>query len=348
MKKNQYYTEEIHGKWEIFKIQKLPLVSGRTLMDVNMAYTVNGKLNSQKNNLILVPTWYSGTSRIIEDAYIGKGRALDPDKYCIVTINQIGNGISSSPSNTPAPFNMVNFPNIQIADDVIAQHILIQEVFGVEKIALVVGGSMGAQQTYEWAVRYSEMVERAAPIAGYAKNTIHDFLYTQTLMDAITSDPGWNKGWYTENSKVHHGLRRHARLWSVMGFCTDFFAEKGWEIFGFSSVEDFEIGFMEALFSQMDPNNLLTMAWKWQRGDVSRDFNGDLQKALNSIQAKVYVMPIDSDMFFKVKDCEREQKMIKNSELRVIKSLGGHLGLFGFEKSYLDSIDQHLKELLAT
>ena len=61
---------------------------------------------------------------------------------------------------------------------------------------MVVGGSIGAQQTYEWAVRYPDMVRRAAPIAGTAKNTMHDFLFTETLMDAITSDPGYEGGFY--------------------------------------------------------------------------------------------------------------------------------------------------------
>jgi homoserine O-acetyltransferase len=71
-----------------------------------------------------------------------------------------------------------------------AQYKLTTEKFGLQSFALVVGGSMGAQQTYEWAVRYPDMVKRAAPIAGTARNTIHDFLFTETLVEAITSDPG--------------------------------------------------------------------------------------------------------------------------------------------------------------
>jgi homoserine O-acetyltransferase len=135
-----------------------------------------------------VRTWYSGTSKIIEQVYIGKGRALDPDKYLIVVVNQIGNGLSTSPHNTPALDGMANFPKVRIGDDVRAQHRLLTERFGLTSLALVVGGSMGAQQTYEWAVRYPEMVKRAAPIAGTAKNTDHDFLFTETLVEAITSD----------------------------------------------------------------------------------------------------------------------------------------------------------------
>jgi homoserine O-acetyltransferase/O-succinyltransferase len=62
----------------------------------------------------------------------------------------------------------------------------------------------GAQQTYEWAVRFAEKVLRAAPIAGTAQNPPHDFLYTEALVEAITSDPGWNGGEYTSNTEARH------------------------------------------------------------------------------------------------------------------------------------------------
>jgi homoserine O-acetyltransferase len=65
---------------------------------------------------------------------------------------------------------------------------------------------MGAQQTYEWAVRYPDMVKRAAPIAGTARNTVHDFLFTETLIEAITSDPGFIKGFYTSSTDVRKGI----------------------------------------------------------------------------------------------------------------------------------------------
>ena len=61
---------------------------------------------------------------------------------------------------------------------------------------------MGAQQTYEWAVRFPDKVRRAAPIAGTAQNTPHDFLFTEMLDEAIWSDPGWNNGEYKSNTDV--------------------------------------------------------------------------------------------------------------------------------------------------
>lgn len=345
---NAYYSQEVHGPYELHDIGNLELEEGGTIRACNLAYATFGTLNAAKDNAILIPTWYSGTNKIIEQVYIGKGRALDPEKYFIIVINQIGSGLSTSPHNTPAPGGMGNFPRVRIGDDVRAQHKLITEKFGIERFALVVGGSMGAQQTYEWAVRYPEMVRRAAPIAGTAKNSLHDFLFTETLVEAITSDPGWNGGWYSAPSDVRHGLHRHAKLWGVMGWSPAFFSRQRFRALGFTSLEDFTTNFMNGYFGVMDPNDLLCMAWKWQRGDVSRLTGGNLEQALRRIKAKTFVLPIDSDMFFPPADCEFEQKLIPNSELRMIHTVDGHLGLFGLDPEYIGQVDGHLRELLAT
>jgi homoserine O-acetyltransferase len=345
---NPYYSQENHGPFEIADIGDLALEEGGTLPNCKLAYVTFGQLNAAKSNAILVTTWYTGTSKIMEQVYIGPGRALDPEKYFIIVVNQIGSGLSSSPHNTPAPHGMSAFPKVRIGDDVRAQHQLITEKFGLSRLALVTGGSMGAQQTYEWAVRYPEMVERAAPIAGTAKNTDHDFLFTQILNEAIESDPGWNGGEYASNADVVDGLRRQAHIWMVMGWSTEFFKRQLYKPLGFATLDEFRTGFMEPYFTAMDPNDLLCMAWKWQRGDVSRHTGGDLAAALAKITAKTFVMPISEDMFFPVRDCEAEQKLVPGSELRVIESLGGHLALFGVEEAFKTQVDRILGELLAS
>jgi len=345
---NPFYSQELQGPFETCPIGDLVLEEGGTLRQAFLAYATHGKLNRAKDNAILIPSWYSGTSKVFEQAYIGKGRALDPSRYFIVCVNQIGNGLSTSPHNTAGNGGRGNFPKVRIGDDVQAQHRLITEHFGIKRLALVVGGSMGAQQTYEWAVRYPDMVLRAAPIAGTARNTPHDFLYVQSLMETITSDPGFRHGWYDSNTEVRTGLTRHALNWAVMGFSTEYFKQEHWRNLGFSSLADFMTNFLEAYFTAMDPNDLLCLAWKWQRGDVSRHTGGDLKKALGRITAKTFVMPIDEDMFFPPRDCRYEQKMIKGSEFRMLNSICGHLVLTGFDPDFLRQVDFHLQELLAT
>lgn len=71
-------------------------------------------------------------------------------------------------------------------------------------------------------------------------------------------------------------------------------------------------GFLEPYFTVMDPDDLLTQAWKWQRGDVTRHTGGDLPAALGRITAKTFVMSIDEDLLFPVRDCAPEQQLVKN------------------------------------
>ena len=345
---NNYYSQDNHGPFKTINIGTLELEEGGVLPDCTLAVATHGTLNAARDNAILVPTWYSGTSKIMEQVYIGPGHALDPTRYFIIVVNQIGSGLSLSPSNAPAAIAGPNFPKVRIGDDVRAQHRLLTEHFGIQRLALVVGGSMGAQQTYEWAVRYPDMVERAAPIAGTACNTEHDFVFTETLVEAITTDPGFRNGDYSSAADVAAGLKRHAKIWTVMGWSTEFFRCGRHRVLGFESVQAFVDQFMTGYFGPMDPNNLLAMAWKWQRGDVSRHTGGNLAEALGRIKAKTYVMPISHDMFFPPSDCVAEQQLIPNSEFRPVSSIDGHLALFGTDAHAIAEVDSHLRELLAS
>jgi homoserine O-acetyltransferase len=224
-----FYTAEAQGPYDLVSIGRFELEEGGVIPDLQLAVATFGTLAEDKNNAILIPTWFSGTHATWAQAYIGPGRALDPERYFIVVVNQIGNGLSTSPHNADDPsIAMSKFPHVRIGDDVRAQEQLLREHFGIERLALVVGGSMGAQQTWEWAVRFPDKVVRAAPIAGTAQNTPHDFLFTRTLLDAITSDPGFNGGEYAAPTDVIAGLHRHADIWATMGLTTDFWKTEFW------------------------------------------------------------------------------------------------------------------------
>ena len=100
---NSHYSQDVHGPYELHDIGYLELEEGGAIRNCQLAYATFGTLNAAKDNAILFPTWYSGTNKIIEKVFIGKGRALDPEKYFILIVNQIGSGLSTSPHNTPAP-----------------------------------------------------------------------------------------------------------------------------------------------------------------------------------------------------------------------------------------------------
>ena len=342
-----YYTQANHGPFETHDLGDFALESGGTIRGLKLAYATHGTLNAAKDNAILVTTWWSGTSKIMEQVYVGPGRALDPQKYFIVIVDQIGDGLSSSPCNAPAPGNGPRFPELRIADDVRAQHKLLTETFGIKTLALVFGGSMGAQQTYEWAVRYPEMVKRAAPLAGTARATDHCALFADTLAEALRSDPAFAGGWYRDPADVHLGLRRVAALMGVGAMAPAFYNKAMWRGMGFSSAWDFRTNFLEGYFLPMDPNVLLGAVRKWQHGDVTAGRGGDLAAVLGGIKAKVVVMPISSDKMFPPEDCAAEQALIPGSQLRVIEADSGHLGLFALDATYSEQIDRHLGELLA-
>lgn len=347
MYQNQFYTPEVQGPYELISIGELRLENGGVIPGCRLAVATRGTLNDARDNAILITTWFSGTHQTWLDSYVGPEHALDPAKYFIVVVNQIGNGLSTSPHNTTdTAIAMSKFPELSIGDDVVAQERLLREHFGIENLHAVVGASMGAEQTYEWIVRFPEKVGRAAPIAGTARTTPHDQMFTEALTEAITSDPGYRDGEYAENTEVADGLRRHARLWMLLGLSTEFWKREAWRLLGFDSREAVVSGFFEPLFAGMDPNALRVMARKWRNGDVSRHTGGDLAAALGRITARTFVMPIDEDMFFPVRDVREEQEMIPGSELRVIEDVAGHFALFNFHETYLPQIDRHLRELL--
>lgn len=342
---NDYYTEEIHGPLEYFTIDALGLEEGETLRNCEIAYTTFGELNDAKDNAVLFPHMYSGTSKDME-MYVGEGLALDPTEYFVILPNQIGNGLSTSPHNTGGPMGGGDFPNVRISDDVRAQHQLVTEEFGIEELQLVLGWSMGAQQTYEWAVRYPEMVERAAPIGGTAKNPVLSGLLVDALVMALETDPNFDDGYYDDSTDVRRGLRHHARIWALLGTSAELWREETWRDAGFSSLDDFLYNLWDEWFLPMDPNDLRCMAWKWKHADVSRITDGDLEAALDRIEARTYVMPFESDYVFTVEDCRREEAMIGDSEFHPIASPWGHFGMFGFDPADFEFIDARIGELL--
>lgn len=235
---------------------------GQTLSNAQLAYTTFGQLNAQRDNAILFTIMFSGTSKNMEH-YIGAGKALDLDKYFIVLPNQLGNGLSTSPHNIDREQAMQNFPALSIGDDVMAQHQLLTQALGVIELQLVTGWSMGAQQTLEWAIRYPNMVKRAAPIVGTARCTPHNALYVDVFCEALMSDPAFNNCAYQDAHACEQGLKRLAHVFALMGVCSEFYKQELWTRLGMKSRQEFLEQFWKAWIKPMDPNALLVMARKW-------------------------------------------------------------------------------------
>ena len=106
--------------YEVFDLGETNLACGKVVPSLRLAYKVYGALNAQKSNLILYPTSYGAHHSVI-DWLIGPVLILDPERYCIVIPNQLGNGLSSSPSNFPDPFTNGRAPTFSHLDNVAAQ-----------------------------------------------------------------------------------------------------------------------------------------------------------------------------------------------------------------------------------
>ena len=332
---------------DVFDLGDVVLQGGATLRDAKLAYKTYGTLNEEKTNAIVYPTWYSG--RHWENEWlIGPGMALDPDEYFIIVPNMLGNGLSSSPSNTPPPYDKARFPNVTVHDNVSVQHRLVTEGFGIERLVLVTGWSMGAGQTYQWVMSHPEMVPRIAPFCGSAKTSEHNKVFLEGVKAALTADAAWNHGWYAEQPTK--GLRAVARVYAGWGFSQAFYWDRVYEQLGYSSLEDFLVGFWEGFFLDgRDANNLLTMLWTWQNGDISATpgFEGGYDEALASIRARALVMPAEKDLYFPPEDEEYAVARMQNAELRVIPGVWGHFAGGGANPADVEFIDACLKELLA-
>jgi len=309
----------------IFELGDLELELGGTLPAGRVSYRTHGTLASGRDNAILFPHMYSGTPASL-DPWIGAGRALDPARWFVVCPGQLGNGISSSPSTTAHPS-----PELTIGDDVTAQHRLVTDRLGVERLALVLGYSMGAQQAYEWAVRFPGMVSRLAAFAGLARTTPANDLLVAASADALRTG----------------GTAQHARFWAATGLSAELFRGEAWRDAGFASVDDLVTRLFEEDYGRLEPADLLVQLAKWRRADVSRHAAGDLAAALGRISARTVVAPFSHDRWFPTADCRAEQELVPGSTLRVVESVWGHYA-WGITPGETAQIEQIIRELLAT
>ncbi|GLR54968.1 alpha/beta fold hydrolase [Shinella yambaruensis] len=335
--------------YEIFELGDFALQNGAILREAKLAYKTFGTLNAAKDNAILYPTWYSG-QHYDNEWLVGPGMALDPDRYFIIIPNMFGNGLSSSPSNTPEPYNAARFPKVTAYDNVRAQHRLVTEHLGISHLRLVTGWSMGGLQTFHWGAMYPGMMDLLAPFCGSAKCSRHNFVFLEGVKAALTADGAFQDGWYKE--KPHKGLRAAARVYAGWGFSQSFYREElDLKTLGYASLEDFLVSFWEGFFLPKDPNNLLAMLWTWQNGDISANtlYNGDYKAALNAIKAKAYVMPGRTDLYFPPEDSENEVANMLNATYVPIPSIWGHFaGGPGTNPVDVKFLDDKLKELLAS
>jgi len=336
--------------YKVFELGNFRLQSGESLSDAKLAYKTYGVLNAQKNNVVVLPTFYTG-SHMRNEGFFGAGRAIDPERHFIVSVNMFGNGISSSPSNTlkndtPPLLSNSKFPNITLFDNIKAQHQLLTESLGIKEIALVTGWSMAGCQSYQWAAQYPDMVKAILPFMASAKTSEHNIVFLEGVKAALQADAVYADGSYTK--PPIKGLKAFGRIYAGWAFSQTFYRGEMYKLKGFDTAEEL-LQDWEQDHLDWDANDLISKIWTWQNSDISKQepYNGDFKAALEAIQAKTIVIVCDNDLYFRTEDNELEIKHIKNGELRIFKSPWGHcVASPGNEPKFEKFLDESIAELL--
>jgi len=180
-------TFSLQAQQQFANLGDFKLESGEVIYDCKIGYRTFGKLNDEKSNVILYSTWFGGTSQMLSNLIgDGKDKLLDSTNYFIICVDALGNGVSTSPSNSEKQPNE-KFPSFTMRDIVATQYKLLHDVLGFEKIFAAVGGSMGSMQALQLAVSYPEFVEKVIAYVPTPWSSSYDMLLWSTREQLITS-----------------------------------------------------------------------------------------------------------------------------------------------------------------
>jgi homoserine O-acetyltransferase len=304
----------------VFELGDITLKSGVTLANAQLIYKTYGTLAPDRSNAVLYPTSYGAQHADIE-WLVKPGGILDSSRFFVVIVNQLGNGLSTSPSQRPelaGRFIVSHF------DNVAAQACLLREALGIDQLALVYGWSMGAQQAYHWAVIHPDRVQRIAAVCGTARTSDHNIVFLRSLEAALHADPTWDGTRFTGTPE--RGYRTFARIYASWAASQAFYRQRIYRELGYGDLEAYLTRAWEPSYRRRDPLDLLSMLRTWIDSDVSNDprHDGDLAAALGSIRAKTLVLPSATDLYFTPEDCAAEAALIPNARLLTIPSIWGH------------------------
>jgi homoserine O-acetyltransferase/O-succinyltransferase len=259
------------------------LESGDHIENCQLGYRTFGSLNTARSNAILFPTWFTGTSESLRQ-FASPGNLLDPTRYFIVLIDALGDGVSSSPSNSATQPRM-QFPQFTIRDMVETEYRLATEILGLTHVHAVMGISMGGMQTFQWVVSHPGFMDCAIPIVGSPQLTPTDLLLWTSELRALQNDAAWKGGNYQGHpnlqtvSDIHQfALTTPAHMASATSRA-DF---KAW-------LEKTEAD------SKFDWNDWHRQLQAMLALDVAQDDAGSLAAAAKRVKAKMLIVESEQD-----------------------------------------------------
>lgn len=287
------------------------LVNGEIIYQCKIGYRTFGKLNADKSNAILWPTWFGGKSENLANL-IGPDKVVDSDDFFVIAVDALGNGVSSSPSNCEYQSNK-NFPHITIKDMVNSQYKLLTEHLGINHLHGIIGGSMGGMQVFEWIVSYPDFMDKAVAYVGTPKLTSFDLLVWQTELTAI--EEGWKCGQPDEQI-----TKTIAAIQNMMARTPAYIIEKTKT----DSVNSLLSRAYENYSKFFNSYNWAAQLRAMMSHDISKNFNGSIEEAAKAVRAKLFVIVSQTDLLVNPNPAI-EFAELAEAKLHIFNNNCGHL-----------------------
>ncbi|HZW27295.1 MAG TPA: homoserine O-acetyltransferase [Trueperaceae bacterium] len=349
----------------------LELELGGRLEHVAVAYEEYGRRDRDGTNTVLVCHALTGSAHAAGvgerdgapgwwDALIGPGKAIDTDRFHVVSSNVLGGcygttGPSSIDPATGRPYG-TRFPRYTVRDMVAAQKRLLDRL-GVTTLRAVVGGSMGGMQVVEWAATYPEMVRAIVPIAIGARHSAWAIGLNEVARRAITADPAWRGGAYRLDQQPEAGLglaraiamlsyRAPASVESRFGRARREEAARGSDGLGAGEAPFQVASYLayqgEKLVRRFDANTYLYLTLAMDEYDVGAG-RGGTSAVLSRLTMPALVIGIDSDVLYPEAEVRELAAALPNSTYARVSSPHGH-DAFLIE---FGQVERHLRAFLA-
>ncbi len=300
------------GDLKIADIGDLSLTNGGTIISCKVGYRVLGEMNKDKSNIILFPTWFGGNSEDLLNL-IGPNKLVDTDKFFVIAVDALGNGISSSPSNSEEQPDSI-FPVFNIKDMVSSQYKLLTKILKINHIYAVVGGSMGGMQTFQWITSYPNFMDKAVSYVGSPKLTSYDLLLWKTELDIIEQGHKYN---ISEDDLI-----KDITNIQTLNIQTPQFRVNQTNPEDVDSFMDERYEFQKKYFKSYDWESQLKAM---MQQDITSQFAESMKLAAEYIKARVLIIVNLTDHMVNPNPAMEIAKII-NSEIYIFNNKCGHLG----------------------
>jgi homoserine O-acetyltransferase len=297
---------------QIKEIGNFGLTNGDTIYNCKIGYRLFGKINNNKSNIILFPTWFGGTTKGLANL-IGPGKLIDSNKYFVIAVDALGDGVSSSPSNSDEQPNS-KFPIFNIEDIVNTQYKLLTEILNIDHIYAVFGGSMGGMQAFQWMVSYPNFMDKAVPYSGSPKISSYGMLLWNTELNIIELGHKYN-------------ISDDELIESVAGLETLEVQTPAYRVEN-TKPEDYN-EFIQSRYKSYKEHfnsyNWVSQIKALLQQDISKNFGGSMEQAGQNVKAKVFIIVSETDHMVNPKPALDFAKII-NAETFIFRNNCGHLG----------------------